>query len=96
MVKIGDLTNIDLNLSHALAAGVGALIHHYYITIYQPRKLAEKRQDALDFARAAAPYIAEEIKSKGLPQTEACATTNELVQVLKEVKEALKDYKVSK
>jgi ubiquinone biosynthesis protein UbiJ len=91
MVKLGDLANVDLNFSHLIAAGVGALVHHYYITTYKPRRLEEKRQDALEFARTIAPYIAEEVKSK-VPQAEAYATTDELVQVLKEVKDVLKEY----
>lgn len=95
MVKLGDIANIDLNISHAVAAGIGALVHHYYISTYRPRKLEEKRQDALEFARMVAPCIAEEVKSK-VPQTEAYAATSELIQVLKEVKDVLKEYRGNK
>ena len=91
MVKLGDIANIDLNLSHAVAAGIGALVHHYYITTYKPRKLEERKRDAVEFARTIAPYIAEEVRGK-MPGTEAYAATSELVQVLKEVKDALKEY----
>jgi hypothetical protein len=92
VVKIGDIANVDLNLSHVVAAGIGALVHRYYISTYLPRKREEKRQDALEFAKAIAPCIAEEIKGK-VPVAEAYATTSELVQVLKEVKDALKEYR---
>jgi ubiquinone biosynthesis protein UbiJ len=95
MVKLDDIANIDLNLSHAVAAGIGALVHHYYVTMYKPRKLEEKRQDAVEFARTIAPYIAEEVRGK-VPQAEAYAATSELVQVLKEVKDVLKEYRGNK
>jgi len=92
MVKLSDIANTDINLSHVAAAGVGAFIYHYYITAYKPRKMEEKKQDAINFAKIAAPYIAEEVKSKDMPQSEAYATTDELLQVLKKVRDVLKKY----
>jgi ubiquinone biosynthesis protein UbiJ len=95
MVKVGELLNTDLNLGHVIAAGIGAFIDHYYLTVYKPRKLEEKRKDAVELARTIAPYIAEEVKTK-VPQQEAYAATSELVQVLKEVRDTLKEYRGSK
>lgn len=96
MVKLNDLANVDLNLSHVLVGGlcggIGALADRYYLTVYKPRKEEERKQDAEKLARMIAPYIAEEVKGK-VPQSEAYAVTSELVQVLKEVKDVLKEYR---
>jgi hypothetical protein len=93
---MGKLGDVDFNTSHVIVAILSALGGYYGGNYLSERRKAEKRQDALDFARIAAPYIAAEIRGKGIPQTEACTATEELVQVLKEVKDVLKEYRGDK
>ena len=87
------LSEIDLNTSHLVAAGIGAATYHLY-TVYKSKetekKAVERRQEAENFGRAVAQYIVEDMRGRGVPQSEAYAVTNELIQLLREVKDELK------
>ena len=87
MVK---LTDIDLNSSHAVVAVLSALGGYFGGNKYMEMRRAQKKEDAENFGRLTAQYLVAELKEKGLQETETYKATGELVQLLKEVRDELK------
>ncbi|MHA1744067.1 MAG: hypothetical protein ACTSV6_07435 [Candidatus Heimdallarchaeota archaeon] len=90
------LSEIDLNASHLVAAALGAAAYHLY-KVYKTKedekKAAERREEAERFGRSIAQYVIQDIRNRGVPQSEVYTATDELIKTLKEVKEELKRYK---
>jgi len=90
------LSEVDLNVSHAIVAIISAIGGYYGGNYLKERRASERRQDALYLASTAAPIIAAEIKGKGITQSDACTATDEVMQLLREVRDELRKYRGDK
>jgi len=87
------LSDIDLNSSHVVVAILSALGGYFGGNKYMEIKMAEKKQDAENFGRTVAQYLVTEMKGRGVQETETYKATNELTELLKEVRDELKQRK---
>jgi hypothetical protein len=90
MVKLNE---IDLNSSHAVVAVVSALAGYFGGNKYMEMRRVQKKEEAENFGRTTAQYLMAEMRGKGIQETETLKATTELVQLLKEVRNELKQYK---
>jgi len=93
MVKLSD---IDIGTKDVAIALLSGLAGYYARRPIDERRQEEELKHAELFGRAAAQYIAEELKTKGLPTTEIYRAIDDMTKTLTEVKDVLKEYKLGK